>query len=90
MRGEDSIQIGSVAVNDGSPPHARGRRGAPFGSGYSTGITPACAGKTRTLPRVPRAESDHPRMRGEDDSALAFCRYGFGSPPHARGRQILP
>ena len=52
----------------------------------SSRFTPAYAGKIAgrktflTLSRV------HPRIRGEDNEALARKAAGWGSPPHTRGR----
>ena len=90
MRGED----GGIAVFgsgiDGSPPHARGRRAVEPRLPRHDRITPACAGKTRpefhswTYPR------DHPRMRGEDFWHHLMSSNFSGSPPHARGRQVIP
>ena len=88
MRGEDRRDAGQSEMVAGSPPHARGRRidlAAPMGT---PGITPACAGKT--ILHGPKGPSprDHPRMRGEDDSAGSSGRILVGSPPHARGRHL--
>ena len=46
MRGEDSIGSRPRKDSTGSPPHARGRLNLEPGHRYSSGITPACAGKT--------------------------------------------
>ena len=66
MRGEDTKPTSAELNKLGSPPHARGRLGPPFGLGAQRRITPACAGKTRGYNFVLRVASDHPRMRGED------------------------
>ena len=50
------------------------------------GITPACAGKSRTHDTPSVIHEDHPRMCGEktqDDSDVIFP---IGSPPHVRGK----
>ena len=46
MRGEDGHVCHTFPHVAGSPPHARGRRHEPPSRARSTGITPACAGKT--------------------------------------------
>ena len=87
MRGEDLSRRSIISSKWGSPPHARGRRRAGHFSASNERITPACAGKTdRSQIRV-RLRSDHPRMRGEDESTSFVMRRSFGSPPHARGRR---
>ena len=48
MRGEDATTLDTPTVKGGSPPHARGRRHPGRPRGAQPGITPACAGKTRT------------------------------------------
>ena len=86
MRGEDACTTVARRCSAGSPPHARGRRGTGFSHIETLGITPACAGKTN-LPQIPVASnSDHPRMRGEDDYETERPVGHKGSPPHARGR----
>ena len=88
MRGEDKSGVAPVGKGRGSPPHARGRLGFHCTQTTSSGITPACAGKT-PLPRnrcQPR--KDHPRMRGEDKGGARKRKQNVGSPPHARGRHV--
>ena len=88
MRGEDRHRYGPDPNGRGSPPHARGRRGAATAFGMSARITPACAGKTVTLILLRQSLPDHPRMRGEDILDVEReCPFN-GSPPHARGRRI--
>ena len=52
----------------------------------STGLIPACAGKTQRWVRVDHAARAHPRMRGENDVARAIGEHPEGSSPHARGK----
>ena len=66
MRGEDFLVEIRLAVDRGSPPHARGRPSRVLCRGAKRRITPACAGKTGKDPRVGGVAGDHPRMRGED------------------------
>ena len=51
-----------------------------------TGITPACAGKSKktTLPTLPCG--DHPRLRGEKPVGRGLLPCKMGSPPLARGK----
>ena len=65
----------------------RGEDGTELSTGLSTtGITPACAGKTGRTRVGVELKSDHPRMRGEDPPAKGRTARPSGSPPHARGR----
>ena len=86
MRGEDLFPPLRQTIPNGSPPHARGRRGWSRVWGLSRGITPACAGKTKWLPTTLNSLMDHPRMRGEDALIREVFPEARGSPPHARGR----
>ena len=49
MRGEDALRRHNDMSNQGSPPHARGRRDGEKPDHRRRGITPACAGKTRPI-----------------------------------------
>ena len=87
MRGEDAGRRTWVYIDEGSPPHARGRPSQGVVSPPVEGITPACAGKTRTGKQLWWENPDHPRMRGEDATTPTAKHWQSGSPPHARGRQ---
>ena len=51
-----------------------------------TGITPAGAGKTTGIIRLPHRKKDHPRRCGEN-SAFSYSSLCFlGSPPQVRGK----
>ena len=52
------------------------------------GITPACAGKSRSRPNSSPRSGDHPRMCGEKDMAHMDAASGAGSPPHVRGKVV--
>ena len=86
MRGEDRRANRVLGAEAGSPPHARGRHRAGLRLLNAAGITPACAGKTRTRSSGRGREADHPRMRGEDVGEVRYAAGHLGSPPHARGR----
>ena len=88
MRGEDWQEDFDFPGEVGSPPHARGRLNLFHPRDKVYRITPACAGKTMGRPSTTPTYMDHPRMRGEDRWRGILYRSGFGSPPHARGRQF--
>ena len=50
------------------------------------GITPAYAGKSRTLGTGGSGRRDHPRVCGEKFTFFVFCPYVLGSPPRMRGK----
>ena len=70
----------------GSPPHMRGKVVRFEFDRFSTGITPAHAGKS--LPGSTRAACmwDHPRTCGEKLLLLLLLLLLRGSPPHMRGK----
>ena len=72
----------------GSPPHVRGKVTARKISGIAVGITPACAGKSRRNQKKCSFWRDHPRMCGEKLLCLPILLYGWGSPPHVRGKDF--
>ena len=88
MRGEDGGCQCHVPNPPGSPPHARGRLHPPLATPERRRITPACAGKTWRADSHAGWESDHPRMRGEDEVNYWMGTLDTGSPPHARGRRV--
>ena len=72
----------------GSPPLARGTGQSLATFRQPFRITPACAGN-RSPPLVPSSFiRDHPRLRGEQQSAPAFLQQNMGSPPLARGTEL--
>ena len=90
MRGEYLTATRWPDSSRGSPPHARGiqpRLTLPL---VLIGITPACAGNTRSRRQPGEIPRDHPRMRGEYTDVCALEDGTQGSPPHARGiRTVL-
>ena len=75
--------------DEGSPPRARGAH--PPGEDHCGvyRITPACAGSTCERGRARSHPSDHPRLRGEHFASASFGSSTTGSPPPARGAQIV-
>ena len=73
----------------GSPPRMRGKRNFVLRIPDRRRITPAYAGKTRSLSAsLPRAR-DHPRVCGENAFGLSQALSLSGSPPRMRGKPIL-
>ena len=70
----------------GSPPRVRGKVGAAGWRRKCTGITPACAGKSRYTYPVQRRSQDHPRVCGEKAQYRQQRRQRRGSPPRVRGK----
>ena len=65
MRGEKYSASLLFHLNQGSPPHARGKGRYTVMLRIRYGITPACAGKSFERIKSQPAVQDHPRMRGE-------------------------
>ena len=89
MRGEDMEFLSEGFKAVGSPPHARGRLTSNIRNVDTDRITPACAGKTVGQHAEKGKAQDHPRMRGEDFPQTRASARFQGSPPHARGRQLM-
>ena len=70
----------------GSPPRMRGKLRPALRSGFQDRITPAYAGKTRTATASPFAETDHPRVCGENFQDISCYLPFWGSPPRMRGK----
>ena len=90
MRGEKMVKKLNHQAILGSPPHARGKGAVDVPSDWCRGITPACAGKSSTDRCVPVVLWDHPRMRGEKQRPERPATAAQGSPPHARGKAVIP
>ena len=73
--------------NGGSPPRVRGKRECCALKSVNHRITPACAGKTSLRPDKTAAQSDHPRVCGENRYATSGERLKGGSPPRVRGKR---
>ena len=87
MCGEKDKAKEMGATTKGSPPRMRGKGPAGQILVVSVGITPACAGKSRSQPRLPCTGRDHPRACGEKRFASASLDAYWGSPPHVRGKE---
>ena len=53
-------------------------------------ITPAWAGKSRPVSPPHRPHRDHPRVGGEKGLRVQYAAGLPGSPPHGRGKDVLP
>ena len=73
-------------LEEGSPPHMRGKEGEPGNDGKSPGITPAHAGKRAGSSGDGSTAGDHPRTCGEKDFDHTHSSHLLGSPPHMRGK----
>ena len=73
-------------VSMGSPPHMRGKAQAEQPLPHVAGITPACAGKSRTRSEWQSLIKDHPRACGEKCPPGKFFFMTVGSPPRMRGK----
>ena len=77
----------NTLASTGSPPRVRGKE-VHTGSGLDfPGITPACAGKSRSQPRLPCTGRDHPRVCGEKAHSPECVLSLMGSPPRMRGKE---
>ncbi len=88
LRGEH-IWSGVIdAMAAGSSPPARGTPGVPSGSGFMSGLIPACAGNTDTYTGPNSPSAAHPRLRGEHARCATASIFRRGSSPPARGTLI--
>ena len=89
MRGEHRPSRQRDSSRRGSSPHARGAPGWHGELHPHMGIIPACAGSTEVKTCSWCGKRDHPRMRGEHQSASPSNWNLVGSSPHARGALVL-
>ena len=90
MRGEKGSGGTAVKGLQGSPPLARGKGIYLKLTRALQRITPACAGKSCFCGGAAFRCKDHPRLRGEKLSPFASPRKELGSPPLARGKEVVP
>ena len=89
MRGEKASPLQKIRRCWGSPPHARGKVDCMRSCLFQQGITPACAGKRPDAIGRRVHLWDHPRMRGEKNLQNPIKSRQTGSPPHARGKEVV-
>ena len=90
MCGEKKVMRGAKDKRMGSPPHVRGKDRLSSIVKWRYRITPACAGKSRTPSWNNKIGGDHPRMCGEKLVCWPLVCTIWGSPPHVRGKAIVP
>ena len=88
VRGEQTEADKRWLTRDGSPPRARGAGRPDRRHGHRRGITPACAGSSAEVEFGAPCSEDHPRVRGEQVSSVAWPHLLTGSPPRARGADV--
>ena len=74
----------------GSPPRRRGKDQLVRLDKTAVGITPAWAGKRMQLAEIAIRQRDHPRVGGEKTRVFQQHFPAVGSPPHGRGKDVLP
>ena len=86
--GEKLLSLNGSAQSIGSPSRMRGKEGDELGLGQTIRITPAYAGKSKSLPSLHIGSRDHPRVCGEKARLGRFWLSAWGSPPHMRGKGV--
>ena len=89
LRGEQKSSATKSSGSAGSPPLARGTGIISSFSFSFARITPACAGNSESARDGQIAAEDHPRLRGEQLLPQPLPQNGEGSPPLARGTEML-
>ena len=84
--GEKLFEMGGNPDAWGSPPRMRGKICADVIVHIQPGSPPACAGKSRSQPRLPCTGRDHPRVCREKFTFFSRGISQSGSPPHVRGK----
>ena len=84
--GEKSTRRIFLKESFGSPPRVRGKVDVTVGTPERLRITPACAGKTPSLPLPEWEAGDHPRVCGENQIESLGEIDSRGSPPRVRGK----
>ena len=87
MCGKNSISSNEVSHTPGSPPHVREKRNRKYCLNLCSGITPACAGKTKPISTIYFIRRDHPRMCGKNATNTTRAQAILGSPPHVREKR---
>ena len=85
LRGEQYTFPDTFLHVPGSPPLARGTVRSTFFTPSGLGITPACAGNRYIQRLCYVINRDHPRLRGEQDSAAAIMRTALWITPACAG-----
>ena len=86
MCGEKERRVAGMDIDEGSPPHVRGKDTKAEDICTRVRITPACAGKSLLKGVNEHEKKDHPRMCGEKQCDQRDHARNGGSPPHVRGK----
>ena len=86
--GENLVIATCLGDDQGSSPRVRGKRLTGGESVGSTGLIPACAGKTRSSESRAKSRRAHPRVCGENYGTIAEDSHEAGSSPRVRGKQL--
>ena len=84
--GENGRADLAYPVLGGSSPRVRGKRTVHERPWMTTGLIPACAGKTSTPTSRPCPPRAHPRVCGENSAASCHVSSKLGSSPRVRGK----
>ncbi len=84
MCGKKRIGFQELIGNSGSPPRVREKVGIVVSLLYTSGITPACAGKSFIADEPNDIDEDHPRVCGKKKSFKSLLLGILGSPPRVR------
>ena len=87
--GEKVSSTSPIKCLKGSPPRVRGKGQAACEIVVELGITPAYAGKRRSIGRLSQPTRDHPRVCGEKCSSVRSASHRRGSPPRMRGKVFI-
>ena len=88
MCGEKVLGEPEMTIMEGSPPRVRGKEVRPVRRKRRIRITPACAGKSSTIPTLRLGHQDHPRVCGEKSTRRFLGSAVTGSPPRVRGKVL--
>ena len=87
--GEKKESAAVRRLEQGSPPHMRGKVGYIHPFCHGVGITPAYAGKRSAGREFGTAAWDHPRACGEKAMSVTTMNKSQGSPPRMRGKEWI-
>ena len=82
--GKNVSPANSPIRQPGSPPRVREKPCQPHFESNSSGITPACAGKTLQCEHLEWLHRDHPRVCGKNGNGGFLIDFAPGSPPRVR------
>ena len=88
--GEQHYKSEDAKIERGSPPRVRGTGILGHANSRTTRITPARAGNSCVLLKLPQMNKDHPRACGEQSMSISVRRDYDGSPPRVRGTEKNP